>query len=46
MSGGCTGPLMCTAQSGQCCMITLVGCPASCQMPTQEKNDIVSAWVH
>ena len=30
MSGGCTGPLMCTAQSGQCCMITLVGCPASC----------------
>jgi len=30
MSGGCPGPIMCTAQSGQCCTVTIFGCPASC----------------
>ena len=37
MSGGCPGPIMCTAQSGQCCTVTIFGCPASCQITRQEK---------
>jgi len=30
MSGGCPGPIMCIAQSGQCCTTTILGCPARC----------------
>ena len=34
MMGECSGPLMCTAQSGQCCTViftsTSITCPASC----------------